>query len=202
MILKHKHTLKSIWFESAFILALGNVKWWKLFSTRKDPKKERKGKLQERRTEKKSFWHLQKARLKATRRGETLPDPAEDRGALETLLDPAEDRGGRGASLRLRYRDRRTFGVVKPVHGAHLHDHVQAIDEGEQQDEQAHQGHPNPRGEEAGTVAGVREVCPVGQPEALDLHHQRESTKHKASMSKAWQDSKTFMLTSYPSFSA
>lgn len=51
-----------------------------------------------------------------------------------------------------------------------MHDHVHAIDENEQQDQRGQQGHPNSRGEETSTVAGVGEISAVGQSKALDLH--------------------------------
>lgn len=81
------------------------------------------------------------------------------------------------ASLHLRYRDRRTFGVVKSVHGVQMHDHVHAINENEQQDQRGQQGHPNSLGEETSTVTGVGEISAVGQSEALDLYHKPNSTK-------------------------
>lgn len=59
-----------------------------------------------------------------------------------------------------------------------MHDHVQAIDENEQQDERGEQGHPNAWGEETSTVVGVGEICAVEQPKALNLHDKRK--KHKA----------------------
>lgn len=60
-----------------------------------------------------------------------------------------------------------------------MHDHVQAIDENEQQDQRGQQGHPNPWGEETSTVAGVGEICAVEQPKALNLQHKIKSVKHK-----------------------
>ena len=72
------------------------------------------------------------------------------------------------ASLRLGHRDRRAFGVIEAVHGAELHDHVQAVGEHEDHEEAGHQTHPDTRREEAGAVAGVREVA-ARHVEALDL---------------------------------
>lgn len=132
-------------------------------SQEKPPKRKRK--LQERIIEGKSLWRLQKARSNATRQGETLLDPPKE---WETF----------GASLCLRYWDRWTFRVVKSIHGVQLHDHVQAVDENEQQDQQGQQGHPNSWSEETSTVAGVGEICAVGQSKALNLHHKRTSMKH------------------------
>lgn len=59
-----------------------------------------------------------------------------------------------------------------------MHDHVQAIDENEQQDQRGQQGHPNSWGEETSAVAGVGEICAVGQSKALNLHRKRASMKH------------------------
>lgn len=53
-----------------------------------------------------------------------------------------------------------------------MHDHVQAIHENQQHEQPGHQPHPKPWGEEACTVAGVGEICTVGQTEALNLRHR------------------------------
>lgn len=49
----------------------------------------------------------------------------------------------------------------------HLHDHVQAVGEDENHEQGREQSHPDSRCEEAGTVAGVREI--PSHVEALDL---------------------------------
>ena len=70
--------------------------------------------------------------------------------------------------LRLGHGDGRALGVVEAVHRAELHDHVQAVGEHQHHEETGHQTHPDTRREEAGAVAGVREVA-AADVEALDL---------------------------------
>ena len=76
--------------------------------------------------------------------------------------------GPEARSLRQGHRDGGALGVVEAVHGAELHDHVQAVGEHEHHEQAAHQTHPDARGEEARTVAGVGEVL-SRDVEALDL---------------------------------
>ncbi len=59
--------------------------------------------------------------------------------------------------LRLGNRDGRTLGVVEAVHGAQLHDHVQAISEDQHHEKRCEEPHPDTRSEETSTVTGVRE---------------------------------------------
>lgn len=70
--------------------------------------------------------------------------------------------------LCLGHGDSRALGVVKAVHCAELHDHVQAVGEHQHHEKTGHQTHPDTRGEEACTVTGVREVT-AADVEALDL---------------------------------
>lgn len=78
----------------------------------------------------------------------------------------AQGRGWR--SLSLGDGDGGALGVVEAVHGVQLHDHVEAVSEDQHHEEAGHQTHPDPRGEEAGAVAGVRELA-VAHVKALDL---------------------------------
>lgn len=77
--------------------------------------------------------------------------------------------GGGGVSLRLRHRDGGAFGVVEAVHGVELQDHVQAVGEHQDHQQAGHQTHPDPRREEPGAIAGVRELAAAAHVEALDL---------------------------------
>lgn len=70
--------------------------------------------------------------------------------------------------------DSRALGVIKTVHSAELHDHVEAVGEHQDHEKTGHQTHPDTRREEACTVAGIREVT-AGHVKALDLW--RESCK-------------------------
>ncbi len=54
-----------------------------------------------------------------------------------------------------------------------LHDHVQAVGEHEDCEEAGHQTHPDPRREEASTVAGIRELA-AAHVEALNLWRGRK----------------------------
>lgn len=49
-----------------------------------------------------------------------------------------------------------------------LHDHVQAVGEKQNHECGGEQSHPDPRGEEPGTVAGIGELLP-GHVKALNL---------------------------------
>lgn len=60
-----------------------------------------------------------------------------------------------GVLLCLGHRDGRALGVIKTVHSAELHDHVQAICEHQDHEKAGHQTHPDTRGEEACTVTGI-----------------------------------------------
>lgn len=73
-----------------------------------------------------------------------------------------------GQLLCLGHRDSRALGVIKTVHSAELHDHVQAVGEHEDHEETGHQTHPDTRREKACAVTGIREVT-IGHVEALDL---------------------------------
>lgn len=78
--------------------------------------------------------------------------------------------------LGLGHRDGRTLGVVEAVHGAELHDHVQAVREDQNHEQARHQTHPDPRGEETCTVTCIREV-PAAHVEALDLNREHKQTQ-------------------------
>lgn len=75
---------------------------------------------------------------------------------------------GRGPSLGLWDGDGGALGVVEAVHGVQLQDHVEAVGEQQHHEQAGHQAHPDARREEAGAVAGVRELA-VAHVEALDL---------------------------------
>lgn len=70
--------------------------------------------------------------------------------------------------LCLGHGDGGSLGVIKTVHGAQLHDHVQAVGEDEHHEQGGQQAHPDAWCEEACTVTGIRELLP-GHVEALDL---------------------------------
>lgn len=70
--------------------------------------------------------------------------------------------------LCLGYRDGRSLGVIKTVHGLEAHDHVEAIGEYGNKKQRTQQPHPDSRREEAGTVTGIREPF-AHHIEALDL---------------------------------
>lgn len=73
-----------------------------------------------------------------------------------------------GVLLCLGHGDSWALGVIEAVHGAELHDHVQAVCEHQDHEKTGHQPHPDTRREEACTVTGVRELA-AGQVKALDL---------------------------------
>lgn len=81
-------------------------------------------------------------------------------------------------SIRLRHRDGRTLGVIKTVHGAKLHDHVQAVGEHKHHEKRRDKTHPDTRSEESSTVAGVGEIL-TGHVKALDLHDMTEISYHR-----------------------
>lgn len=74
-------------------------------------------------------------------------------------------------SLGLGHGDGRPLGVVEAVHGVQLHDHVQAVGEHKDHEQAGHQTHPDAGREEAGAVAGVRELAAAGV-KALDLRRR------------------------------
>lgn len=78
--------------------------------------------------------------------------------------------------LRLRHRDGWALGIIEAVHGAELHDHVQAVREHKNHEKAGHQTHPDSRRKEASTVAGVREFT-ARYVKALDLHQGRRKKK-------------------------
>lgn len=73
------------------------------------------------------------------------------------------------ASLWLRHWNRRTLWVIESIHCVYTHDHVQAVDEDQQDNQCCEQPHPNPGGEEARAVAGVGEISWVVHAKALNL---------------------------------
>lgn len=73
-----------------------------------------------------------------------------------------------GRSLGLWDGDGRALGVVEAVHGVQLQDHVEAVGEKQHHEKAGHQAHPDSWREEAGAVAGVRELA-ITHIEALDL---------------------------------
>lgn len=75
---------------------------------------------------------------------------------------------GTGGSLSLGYSNRRSFRIVKAIHGLQTHNHVQPISQGEDKEQCGDESHPDARREEAGTVAGVGKL-ETGDVEALDL---------------------------------
>lgn len=82
------------------------------------------------------------------------------------------DRCGAGVLLCLWHRDGRAFGIIKAVHRAQLHDHVQAVGEHQDHEQTGDQTHPDPWGEEAGAVAGIREFT-TAHVKALNLTARR-----------------------------
>lgn len=75
---------------------------------------------------------------------------------------------GTGGSLSLGYSDRRSFRIVKAIHGLQTHNHVQPIGQDEDKEQRGDEPHPDARREEASTVAGVGKL-EAGDIEALDL---------------------------------
>lgn len=71
-------------------------------------------------------------------------------------VDPEED--SLELLLRLGHRDGRTLGVIKAVHSAQLHDHMQAVGEDQNHEKTGYQTHPDTRGEETGAVTCIWEV--------------------------------------------
>lgn len=89
--------------------------------------------------------------------------------------------------LCLRHRNGRSLGIIEAVHGVQLHDHVQAVGQHQHHEKTGHQTHPDTSGEEACTVAGIRELT-AAQVKALYLYRRKKQQQ------KIFISPKTFHL--------